>query len=530
MGRPSSSSDSQYLPALDTSTEKHDNDSDDTSSMSSSSSSDRQLSFNPPEDSCVTSYTNSSKKQKYQPFNAFTMFRIQYLIVHTAIMLADGLQGTHLYVLYEGYGYSVSSLYSLGFVAGAFTSPFIGPIVDKIGRKKAAMLYCVLEMLINYLELFPIFAGLIASRVIGGITTNLLFSVFESWLVSEHRSRGFGEEKLETILRDSTIVSNSAAILSGYLAHCLATNFGAVGPFQGAVVLTCVALILVWAMWTENYGTGNCSSELTTWKGNMVGAFNTIVNDSKISRIGLIQGFTEGSLQTFVFLWSPALRAFAKSAPKGALGIDTNGEPAYGLIFGAFMACGVLGGFGEPMFRKLITKLTVTEKDDKILSKEDTSKSEGSSEQDGKELQPVAVDFLCTICYLTSALLFLTPVLVKKDSPHSFTICVGAFLIYELMVGLYMPCEGVIRSMYMPNESICSLMTMLRVIVNVAVAIGVASTNYVPFKNAFAALSVMMVVAAALQISLVPRKDLARVFAKFVPRSRIIDGNKVKIA
>jgi len=174
-----------------------------------------------------------------------------------------------LYVLYEGYGYSVSSLYSLGFVAGAFTSPFIGPIVDKIGRKKAAMLYCVLEMFINYLELFPIFAGLIASRVIGGITTNLLFSVFESWLVSEHRSRGFGEEKLETILRDSTIVSNSAAILSGYLAHCLATNFGAVGPFQGAVVLTCVALILVWAMWTENYGTGNCSSDHTTWKGNM---------------------------------------------------------------------------------------------------------------------------------------------------------------------------------------------------------------------------------------------------------------------
>jgi MFS family permease len=174
-----------------------------------------------------------------------------------------------LYVLYEGYGYSVSSLYSLGFVAGAITSPFIGPIVDKIGRKKSAMLYCFLEMIINYLELFPIFTGLIVSRMIGGITTNLLFSVFESWLVSEHRSRGFEEEKLEVILRDSTIVSNSAAIFSGYLAHCLAANLGAVGPFQGAVVLTCVALILVWGMWTENYGTGSDSSELTTWRGNM---------------------------------------------------------------------------------------------------------------------------------------------------------------------------------------------------------------------------------------------------------------------
>merc|ERR1712238_625345 len=29
----------------------------------------------------------------------FTAFRLTYLIVHLAIMLADGLQGTHLYVL-----------------------------------------------------------------------------------------------------------------------------------------------------------------------------------------------------------------------------------------------------------------------------------------------------------------------------------------------------------------------------------------------------------------------------------------------
>ena len=131
------------------------------------------------------------------------------------------------------------------------------------------MLYCFLEMIINYLELFPIFIGLITSRIIGGITTNLLFSVFESWLVSEHRSRGFEEEKLEIILRDSTIVSNSAAILSGYLAHCLASNFGTVGPFQGAVFLTCVALVLVGIMWTENFGTGNSNNrELTTWKSN----------------------------------------------------------------------------------------------------------------------------------------------------------------------------------------------------------------------------------------------------------------------
>jgi len=444
----------------------------------------------------------------------FNRFRIQYLIVHTAIMLADGLQGTHLYVLYEGYGYSVSSLYSLGFVAGALSSPFIGPMVDKIGRKKAAMLYCVLEMMINYLELFPIFAGLITSRIIGGITTNLLFSVFESWLVSEHRQRGFEEAKLEIILRDSTIVSNSAAIVSGYLAHTLASSLGPVGPFQGAVVLTFAALLLVGTCWNENFGS-SCS-KLTTWQGNMVGAYNTIVNDSKILRIGLIQGLTEGSLQTFVFLWSPALRAFAQSAPKDALGIDSDGEPAYGLLFGAFMACGVVGGFAEPMARKAITRITRF-----------GSRNSDIDVSEHGALKPVAVDFLCTLCYLTCACLLMVPYMMNKDSPYSFSICVGAFFMYELMIGLYMPCEGVIRSIYMPNESICSLMTMLRVIVNVAVAVGVFSTNYVAFTTAFATLSVMMVTAAIIQISLVPKQELIEQLEGLTPFSFSSRKNKM---
>lgn len=68
-----------------------------------------------------------------------------------------------------------------------------------------------------------------------------------------------------------------------------------------------------------------------------------------------------------------------------------------------------------------------------------------------------------------------------------------------------MPCEGVIRSIFMPKESTCSVMTMLRVVVNVAVALGVISTNYVSFTSAFATLSVMMVVAAGLQLSTVPK-------------------------
>ncbi len=197
---------------------------------------------------------------KWNSPSPFTKFRWQYLLAYIGIMLADGLlgiekdekyfkelvtvyvfysyksfynhSGTHLYVLYEGYSFLVASLYSLGFFSGALSSPFTGAFIDKFGRKKAAMLYCILEIAINYMEQYPIPAGLVFSRIIGGITTNLHNSCFEAWLATEHRKRGFSEDKLEIILRDSGVCSNSAAILSGFLAHALASAFGPVGPFQ----------------------------------------------------------------------------------------------------------------------------------------------------------------------------------------------------------------------------------------------------------------------------------------------------------
>ena len=443
---------------------------------------------------------NKSKKTEKEQVMSFSAFRVNYLVVHIAIMLADGLQGTHLYVLYEGYGYSVASLYCLGFLTGAITSPFIGPFVDKIGRKKAAMLYCSLEIFINWLEQFPYFYGLIVSRMIGGITTNLLFSVFESWLVTEHRRRGFAEEKLETILRDSVILSNLAAIASGFLAEFLAVRFGPVGPFEGAVACTAIALVLVATMWRENYGSD--APGVQSVRGYMSSAFETIVTDTNISRIGLIQGLTEGSLQTFVFLWSPALARFAVNAPSNVVGLDGNGEPAYGLIFGAFMACGVAGGLSEPYVRQVATYLVRDHDRRAGFRRRDTVIIDGEG-----EVKPAAVEFMATGLYVGCAGLLMVPYVLPAEGKYSFSISLFAFLVYEFMVGLYMPCEGVIRSIYMPTSSVCSVMTMLRVIVNVAVALGVISTNYVPFTTAFAAVSALMITSAGIQLSMVDNKE-----------------------
>jgi len=451
----------------------------------------------------------------------------EYSLLPLRILFA----GTHLYVLYEGYGFSVASLYSLGFVAGAFSSPFTGALVDKFGRKKAAALYCVLEIIINYMEQHPVLIGLVLSRVIGGITTNLMCSCFEAWLVTEHRKRGFKEESLEIMLRDSGIVSNLAAIVSGFLAHYLAAYLGPVGPFQGAVAMTFFALLLVSSLWTENYGNSGMqqSGSIYSHMGKLLrvslticidsvysrilillaGAFKTISTNSNISRIGIIQGLSEGSLQTFIFLWSPTLHGLASNTPKTNIGLDEHGEPAYGLIFGAFMASAVLGGFVAPLSRKKISN---------FLASNGSNKTETMDFNDRRVLNdgiaPKSVHILCSLCYALSSVILFVPCVIQDESPHAFSLCLVSFLLYEFLAGIYVPNEGVLRSILMPVESICSTMNILRVITNVAVAIGVFSTIFVPIKASFAALSVMMLSAAILQLSLIPelKESLIKLF------------------
>jgi MFS transporter, MFS domain-containing protein family, molybdate-anion transporter len=383
--------------------------------------------------------------------------------------------GTHLYVLYEGYGFTVANLYCLGFVTGGLFSPITGALVDKLGRKKSAILYCILEITINRLEQYPILWGLIISRMVGGITTNLLSTVFDTWLDTEYRRRGIRKEGgYEIIMRDSVIVSNLAAIGSGYLAHILAETYGPKGPFEGAVCCTSIALLVIMFIWTENFGCGD--DQIKGMKEYMDDAVTAFKADNRVLRLGIIQGLTCASIQIFIFLWSPALRHFAVSAPKSAFGLDHNGEPAYGLIFGAFMAAGVLGGLTAPAIRRLSTSMMISAA--KNTTTADLVSQLGRDGEQTNDDRPMAVEALSTVCYLASAFLLLLPCLLDGEGENSFSICLVAFLGYEYIVGLYLPCEGVLRSIYFPAEGRASILTLPRIIVNCSVSVGVVLTNY----------------------------------------------------
>ena len=141
-----------------------------------------------------SSENSKSNKQLQAEFNAF---RREYLIVYLIIMLADWMQGTHMYTLYLSYNVNISALFLTGFLSGALFAPFLGSAVDKFGRKNSCIFYCILEIIINLLEHVEDFKTLLLGRVLGGISTNLLFSAFESWMTTHHRQAGFPEAWLE---------------------------------------------------------------------------------------------------------------------------------------------------------------------------------------------------------------------------------------------------------------------------------------------------------------------------------------------
>jgi len=171
------------------------------------------------------------------------------------------------------------------------------------------------------------------------------------------------------------------------------------------------------------------------------------------------------------------------------------------------MATAVLGGFIAPLSRKKIANFIASTVGGNTQTMDCNNRFDCN---DGIDPKPVHI--LCSLSYALSSMLLFVPCVVQEASPRAFSLCLVSFLFYEFLVGIYVPNEGVLRSIYMPTESMCSTMNILRVITNIAVAIGVFSTTFVPIKASFAALSFMMLSAAILQLSLIP--ELKKSFSK----------------
>lgn len=145
-----------------------------------------------------------------------------YLPVYLMAVAADWLQGAYKYSVYSAYGYdqrAISILFVAGFGSGMFLGSVTGSLADTWGRRRMACVYCVVYMLSCLAKHFRPFWILLTGRVLGGIATSLLFSVFDSWLIRAHAIQNIDRSYLSQSFSVANFGSSVVAIISGLLAN-----------------------------------------------------------------------------------------------------------------------------------------------------------------------------------------------------------------------------------------------------------------------------------------------------------------------
>jgi MFS family permease len=122
--------------------------------------------------------------------------------------------------LYAQNGYDKSTialLFTVGFATSATFGTFIGSSADQYGRKKLAVLFGVLYSLSCVTKHFTDFRIAVAGRVLSGVSTSILHSAFESWMVSAHH-----QVCLSTILlHDFYLLLLHSPIFAGWIPQRL---------------------------------------------------------------------------------------------------------------------------------------------------------------------------------------------------------------------------------------------------------------------------------------------------------------------
>lgn len=156
---------------------------------------------------------------------------------------------------------AVAQLFMTGFAAAAASALISGSLADRYGRKSACLFFCVAYSISCMTVLFDSIWILFAGRILGGVSTTLMYSVIESWMVTEfHRQHLEEAGSINDIFGQSQSLNGLAAILAGVYAQWIVyyTDTQA-APFMTAVALLVAAFYYISKYWVSPKG--DCCGE-----------------------------------------------------------------------------------------------------------------------------------------------------------------------------------------------------------------------------------------------------------------------------
>lgn len=346
---------------------------------------------------------------------------------------------------------------------------------------------------------FNDFNILMLGRLLGGVATSLLFSVFEAWLIRSHSDAKISKQMLSNSFSTAAYGNSIIAIIAGLLANKAASanemkaisgilyKGGFLNPFDIALLALVACGMLASTLWDENYGQTPQSTSNSddgrgapNWYDGLKNAFIATTRSRDILLCGIISSLFEGSMYIFVFMWTPALTALQS---------DDSVKLPFGVIFSTFMVCCMAG---SSLFSILIQK---------------------------SKAQVVAVGVFAVAALAMGLVAFST----------SGDVTFLAMNLFEMMVGMYFPVMGTMKGAIVPEDKRAAIYNLYRIPLNFIVLFSLL-TDLTP-KQSFTLNCAMLSVATILQVVLMKRRSLyEEQEEKGVPASVVQEDEAVPLA
>jgi hypothetical protein len=310
-------------------------------------------------------------------------------------------------------------------------------------------------------------------RLLGGVATSLLFSIFEAWLIRAHADAELPKSCLAKSFSWAAYSNSITAIFAGLVANNVANispmvpvrdNIhmgGYLNPFDLALASCVICGFGATFLWDENYG--EKSPDLRSgkddgrargkWYSGLQDAFVTTVRNRDILLCGLISALFEGSMYIFVFCWTPLLKSFAGDK-----------ELPFGLIFSTFMVSCMTG---SSVFSILVEKHSV---------------------------EKLAVPLLA----------FASVGMAIVGFGINESVSFVGMLFFEVCVGMYFPIMGTMKGGIVPEDKRAAIYNLYRIPLNFIVLFSLL--NDLPATFSFKMNAAMLAIATGLQFVLTKRR------------------------
>lgn len=298
--------------------------------------------------------------------------------------------------------------------AALFPGAISGVISDKIGPRRACILYWVLQLAVGVVKSFSALRCSWINNFILAFASSVFYFCFETWLVLEHEKQDQKQDVLFDTFWLMTFFESVSLVGSQEITNVLVSDDDSrfLLPYAFAATLSVVGILYI----------RNASS--TCQHASAIGSYQKsflahVLRDKRVLILVLAQASIHFAVSAFWFLWAPTIVADGRYAQLS-------------VIYPCFLASRMLGSAGFPWFYGAIA--------------------------------PFRNEDSLTIAYVGAGLaLSIAAYDYQEIAPLMIVFC-----IFHACVGFILPSLARLRTMYLPNELRGGMMSFSMSLANAA--------------------------------------------------------------